>query len=182
MRHAMRSWIRCLLPLLLLAAATPPLLAQQSGDPLSDDEIEQIRENAIRPVERLKLYMKFIDQRIDEIKQLSSDHRVTNRPAQLRSKFEEFTRLCDELQDNLDTYDSAHADIRKALKDLVPDTVKWPDTLNLAGSDPAWDFARKTALAAAQSAGDEAKELQTEQEKYFADHKDERNKNGNGPG
>jgi hypothetical protein len=85
------------------------------------------------------------------------------------------------LQDNLDTFDSAHADIRKGLKDLVPAAAKWPDTLNQASPDRTYDFSRKTALDAAQSTSDEAKELFEGQKKYFAEHKDEANKNGTGP-
>lgn len=178
----MRRWTRCLPALIVVAGFVPHALAQQDRDPLTYDEIEQIRENAVHPADRVKLYMKFIDQRVDDIKQISKDPQLLHRKEQLRGKFDEFTRLCDELQDNLDTYDSAHADIRKALKDLVEDSAKWPDVLNLAGTDSSYDFSRKTALAAAQSASDEAKQMQTEQDKYFDEHKDERNKNGSGPG
>jgi hypothetical protein len=179
----MQRLIRCFLPLVLLAGLAPHLRAQQNRepDPLTDAESEEIRDNAVHPIDRIKLYMKFIDQRIGEIKQLANDPKINNRKGQLRSKLEELTRLCDELQDNLDTYDSAHADLRKALKDLVPASAKWPDVLNLGGADPAYDFSRKTALAAAQSVSDDAKQLQTAQEKYFAEHKDERNRNGSGP-
>jgi hypothetical protein len=180
----MRPCIRFFVALLLAAGLAPHLRAQQNQtpDPLTDTEIEEIRDNAIHPIDRIKLYMKYIDQRIGEIKQLASDSKINNRKPQLRAKLDEFTRLCDELQDNLDTYDAAHADLRKALKDLVPASAKWPDVLNLGSADPTYDFSRKTALAAAQSVIDASKQMQTEQDKYFADHKDERNKNGTGPG
>ncbi|MBT9329474.1 hypothetical protein [Paracidobacterium acidisoli] len=177
----MRRWIHWCLLLLLLAGSAPRLLAQQDQDTLTESEIEQIRENAVHPVDRIKLYMKFIDQRVDDIKKLAADPALTHQKAQLRSKLEEFTRLCDELQDNLDTYDAAHADLRKALKDLAPDSGKWPDVLNRVGTDATYDFSRKTALAASQSVNDEVKQLLAEQDKYFADHKDERGKNGSGP-
>ncbi|MGB0125569.1 MAG: hypothetical protein WBP63_19160, partial [Silvibacterium sp.] len=81
----------------------------------------------------------------------------------------------------LDTFDEAHADIRKALKDLVPASAKWPDILNQASPDRTYDFSRKTALDAAQSTSDDAKKIYEDQKKYFAEHKDEAGKNGTGP-
>ena len=131
---------------------------------------------------RIKLYQKFIEQRIAAIKELGTNPKAEDRKAELRARFEEFTRLSDELQDNLDTFDDAHADIRKALKELVPASAKWPDILKQAAADPTYDFSRKTALDAAESTSDVAKKLLDSQVKYFAEHKDEANKNGTGPG
>jgi TRAP-type C4-dicarboxylate transport system substrate-binding protein len=85
------------------------------------------------------------------------------------------------LQDNLDTYDGQHADIRKALKDLAPQSDKWEAVLNQPAANPTYDFARKTAIEAATSVSDQVKDLQKAQEKYFAEHKDEAGKNGTGP-
>jgi septation ring formation regulator EzrA len=165
---------------LVAAGFAPRLLAQDQNDPLSEDEIQQIRDNKTNPNERIKLYQKFIDQRLDAIRQLSGP-KSDNERAQVRDKLEEFTRLCDELQDNLDTYDEAHADIRKSLKELVADTARWPDALKAAGADPSYDFAHKTALEAAKSAADEVHQLSLEQDVYFDAHKKERHGNGTGP-
>ena len=155
---------------------------QQNRDPLNQSESDQIAELRDQPVPRIKLYQKFIEQRISAIKDLGTNPKAEDRKAQLRARFEEFTRLSDELQDNLDTFDAAHADIRKALKDLVPASAKWPEILKQAAPDPSYDFSRKTALEAAQSTSDQAKELMDSQTKYFAEHKDEAGKNGTGPG
>jgi len=176
----MQRRIACFLLLLVAAGFAPRLLAQDQNDPLSEDEIQQIRDNKTNPNERIKLYQKFIDQRLDAIRQLSGP-KSDNERAQVRDKLEEFTRLCDELQDNLDTYDEAHADIRKSLKDLVTDTARWPDALKAAGADPSYDFADKTALEAAKSAADEVHQLSLEQDVYFDAHKKERHGNGTGP-
>ncbi|HZZ39067.1 MAG TPA: hypothetical protein VFE06_08045 [Acidobacteriaceae bacterium] len=173
--------IACFLIVLLAAGSAVRLHAQDNQDPLSDDEVQAIRDDASHPNDRVKLYMKFIDDRLTAIRQLAGDPDVAHRKAQIRDKLEEFTHLCDELQDNLDTYDSAHADIRKALKELVASTAKWPADLKAAGTDPSYDFSLKTAQEAAQSATEEAKQLSTEQDEYFQTHKDERHKNGNGP-
>jgi hypothetical protein len=166
-------------------AASPPVIAApgpQNRDPLTDAESDQIAELRDQPVARVKLYQKFIEQRIAAIKDLGPNPQAADRKAELRARFEEFTRLSDELQDNLDTFEDAHADIRKALKELVPASAKWPDILKQAADDPAYDFSRKMALDAALSTSDQAKKLLDSQTKYFAEHKDEANKNGTGPG
>jgi hypothetical protein len=154
---------------------------QNNKDPLSEQESDQIAEVRDQPVARIKLYQKYIQQRIDAIKDLGANPKAADLKAQLRARYEEFTRLSDELQDNLDTFDQAHADIRKALKDLVPATEKWPDVLKAAAPDSAYDFSRRTALDAAESTSDTAKKLYDEQLKYFAEHKDQAGKNGTGP-
>ena len=173
--------IACFVIFLLAAGSAVRLCAQDNQDPLTEDEVQAVRDNATHPNDRIKLYMKFIDERLTSIRELAGDPDAAHRKAQIRDKLEEFTHLCDELQDNLETYDSAHADIRKALKDLVASSAKWPAELNAAGNDSSYDFWQKTAQDAAQSASDEAKQLSTEQDEYFQTHKDERHKNGNGP-
>lgn len=178
-----RSITKAIAVVLLLPGLAIALHAQKNRDrdPLNEDEIDQVRELRDQPVPRIKLYQKFIQQRIDEIKEIGPNPKAEDRKAALRAKLEEFTRLSDELQDNLDTFDDAHADIRKALKDLVPASSKWPDILNQTGSDPSYDFSRRTALDAADSINDQAKKLLDSQQKYFTEHKDEANKNGTGP-
>ena len=156
-----------------------PAQAQRNRDPLTDTQAEAVREVADRPVERLKLYLKYVNERADAIRDLSSDSTANNRPAELRGRFEEFTRLADELSDNMDTYAEAHADIRKALKAVLEASGKWPDVLHRPANDTLYEFTRKTALDAARSTTEQAKQLLEEQEKYFAAHKDEAGKNGN---
>lgn len=157
----------------LLAAV--PVLGQSQRDPLNEQEVEQIREYADQPIERVKLYQKYVQQRIDAIKEMVGDTKIQNKQAKLHNLMDEFTRLVDELQDNLDSYDEAHADIRKALKELVPTSEKWPQVLSMPPADQSYDFSRKTALDAAQSLIDQAKKLQTDQDKWFAEHKKDKN-------
>ncbi|HEY0796184.1 MAG TPA: hypothetical protein VGD64_10425 [Acidisarcina sp.] len=157
--------------LLAVSMPTTGLLAQSHRDPLNEDEVDQIREFADRPAERVKLYMKFIQQRIDAVRQMSTDPNVQNKPAKLRNLMEEFTRLADELQDNLDNYEDTHSDVRKPLKDLIAASEKWPEVLRTPPPDRSYDFSRKTALEAAESANQQATKLLEDQTKYFAEHK-----------
>lgn len=161
---------------------TVPLHAQRNRDPLSDQEADQVANLRDRPNDRIKLFQKFLQERIDSIKSIGPDPATDDRKADLRAKYQEFTHITDELQDNLDTFDQAHADIRKSLKDLVPATAKWVAVLNKPTPGGEFDdFSRKTALEAAQSANDEAEKLYKSQKEYFDKHKDERGKNGTGP-
>lgn len=179
----MRRRIAWSLMVLVLTGILPSLHAQQDqNDPLTDDEVQQIRDNKTNPNERIKLYMKFLDERLNELKGLAAGPKGNDWGAQVRDKLEEFTRLSDELQDNLDMYDSAHADIRKSLKDLVADTAKWPGILNSLPANRNYEFYQKTALEAERSASDQVKQLSIEQEAFFDAHKNMRGKNGTGPG
>ena len=145
--------------------------AQDKNDPLTAADVEKLREVADQPIERVKLFMTFIAQRTDAIAEMVGDTRIQNKPPKIRKLLQEYTYLVDELQDNLDNYDETHADIRKALKDLIPASKKWLDTVNKPPPDPVYDFPRKTAADAAQSLVDQATQLQTDQEKFFAEQK-----------
>lgn len=177
----MRRRIVWFLVLFLCAGILPRVFAQDQDDSLSPDEVQQIRDNEIHPNDRIHLYIKFMDQRLDEAKQLTNKAPGADRDAQIRDKLEEFTHLCDEIQDNIDTYNEAHADIRKSLKDMVAASEKWPQNLKALPGGDSLDFSRKTALAAAESAAEEARQLSTEQDAYFDAHRKMRNKNGSGP-
>jgi hypothetical protein len=179
---AMGRRIACFLAVVLVVGIAPRLYAQEDQkDPLMPDEVQQIRENAIHPDERIKLYLKFIDQRLDALRQLIANPDARDRNAQIHDKLDEFVHLCDEIQDNLDTYDSAHADIRKSLKQLVADSARWSPLLQSLPQNRDYEFSQKMALEAAQSAADEAKHLSAEQDVYFDIHKKERHTNGSAP-
>ena len=155
--------------------------AQKPRDPLSNTQVDQVRDLGDHPVDRLKLFLKFVNERAAAIKELTPDSKENNRPAELRARYEEFTRLADELSDNVETYDSDHADIRKALRMIVDSSGKWPAILKAPPPDGTYDFARKTALDAAQSSSEQAQKLLASEETYFAAHKDEAGKNGKAP-
>jgi hypothetical protein len=163
--------IRSGLVVILLAGVARPALTQSKKDPLNDTEVEAVREVADQPIERVRLYMKFIAQRTDAIDEIAGDTRIQDKPAKLHNLLEEYTRLVDELQDNLDSYDETHSDVRKALKELIPATQKWLVTLNKPAPDQSYDFSRKTAVEAGESLNEQAKKLQVDQEKWFAEQK-----------
>ncbi len=166
---------------LLLLLLSLPGYAQKDRDTLSSAQTDQVRELGNRPMERIKLFLKFVNERAAAIKELTPDSTENNHPAELRARYEEFTRLADELSDNVDTYDADHADIRKALRAILESSDKWAPTLEAPVPDRTYDFARKTALDAADATREQAQKLLATEEAYFAQHKDEVGKNGKAP-
>jgi hypothetical protein len=167
----------------LLLSCSPSSLGAQhhDEDPLSETQSDQVRELGNQPNERVKLYLRFVDDRISAIRELAVDAGENHRPYDLRAKYEEFTRLSDELADNIDTYATDHADIRKSLRAVLESCTKWSAALSKPPQNPVYEFARKTALDAAQSTVDDTRKLLAEQDAYFATHKAEAGKNGRAP-
>jgi hypothetical protein len=147
---------------------------QRSRDPLTPNQEEQVRAVADQPNERVKLYITFIEERTDAI------HHAVVRPATqhpgaaIHDNIEDFTRLVDELQDNLDAYDESHSDVRKSLKFLLEHIAKWPSVLDEPPGSPDYDFARKSAMDALDNLKQAATALLKSQEEYFGKHKAEK--------
>lgn len=177
----MRPRLACFFILLLLVSVLLPVHARGQNANLSPNEVQDLRDNAVHPDVRIKLYIKFINQRLDALRQLAADPRGDGQALKIHNKLDEFTHLCDELQDNIDTYNGQHADIRKPLKELVAETAKWPDVIESIPSSSNYDFTQKMAVESAQSANQQAKQLSAEQDVFFDTHKKMRHTNGTGP-
>ncbi len=149
---------------ILLAAV--PLVAQSRKDPLTEQQVEEVREAGLDPLGRIKLFVGYVDQRSQEIHAAQK-----NKNLRIHDLYDEFTRLSDELQDNMDNYDQQHADLRKELKIIVDKTTEWTTVLNEPPASSQYDFVRKTALDANQSAHDTAVTMLADEEKYFAEKK-----------
>jgi hypothetical protein len=110
---------------LALLVLTPPLPAQDR-DPLSDVEVEQLREATDNPEKRFKLLMDFIRVRMAAIEQLRSDPKLAaTRGKDIHKLLEDFNTLTEELEDNLDMYRRRRSDMRKPLKLLVEAYSEW---------------------------------------------------------
>jgi hypothetical protein len=156
----------------MLLAATPSF-AQAKKDPLTDQQIEDVREAGDKPLERIKLFVGYVDERAKEIHSINADPIAQNKDLRLHNLMEEFTRLSDELQDNMDNFDQQHADLRKVLKEIIDKTGEWTTVLNEPKPSAQYDFVRKTALDANQSAHDAAIQMLADEAKYFAEKKKE---------
>ena len=65
--------LRCSAAILICLLCTAPLRAQQEKrEPLTETQIEQIREAGDEPDERVKLYTQFLNEHADVIKGLTN--------------------------------------------------------------------------------------------------------------
>ncbi len=157
-----------------LFAAAPALPQKEKREPLSESQIEEIREAGIDPNQRITLYTKFLDQRAETIKGLTSRASSEARARRLDGELQDFTELMDELGSNLDVYSERKADIRKALKSLTEASKRWLGMLHALVGEPSFDLARKEAIESAQDLSDDSTRMENEQTAYFNLHKDER--------
>jgi hypothetical protein len=171
----------CRLPrlsqLILIAAfcslAHPMPAQKDKPEPLTEAQIEQIREAGLYPDDRVILYTKFLNEDADSIKSLTNRSKSDARSHRLDVELQNFTALMDELGSNLDTYADRHADIRKSLKPLSESADRWLGILRTLSGEPSFDLARKEAIESGDDLASQAKRLLTEQAEYFKLHKDE---------
>ena len=168
------SPIRCFASILVCLFCAVPLHAQlQKREPLTEAQIEKIREAGIDPDERVKLYTQFLDEHANAIKGLTNRAKSAARGRRLDDELQDFTALMDEFGSNLDLYSDRHADIRMSLKPLPDATQRWLSILRALAGEPAFDLARKEAIESGEELADQATRLVREQTEYFNLHKDE---------
>lgn len=169
-RHRFQPIFAC-----ALFALTIPLLAQkEQRQPLTEAQIDQIREAGIYPDDRVKLYTKFLDERVDTIKGLTPRGHSSARTKRIDNELQDLTALMDELGSNLDQYGERKADLRKSLKPLTESTQHWLEVLSALPSEPGFDLSRKEAIDSGKDLADQANQLFKEQIDYFNAHKDEK--------
>ena len=157
--------------------------AQHKRDPLTEPEVDQLRETAQEPDKRLKLMVKFARARMLAIDQLRSDPKLAQgRGEKIHELLEDFMNLVDEIDDNVDNYSGKQSDIRKSLKELVEaDTdfqLKLRTLKDAAKSDPKvadevkdYEFVLDNTLEAVNQSVDNARKTLDEQNEEFAKKK-----------
>ncbi len=160
------------LALLCLVAilASPLAPALQRESPLSEGEVEQLREAAYVPSDRIGVFIKLLDTRSKTIQDLIAKPRRPGREDDLHDLFEQFNSVADELNDNLDDYGPRHRDIRKQLPKLIEATDRWSTALRSAPDSESYNLARKLALESIRDVRQESTRLVEEQRTYFAAH------------
>lgn len=161
-------WL-CLLLFMTTTAAT----AQKAGDEsLSEGEVEQLREAAYVPSDRLMVFVKLLDTRTTAITTLLAKPRRPGREDDLHDLLEQFTAIADELNDNLDDYGPRHRDLRKQLPKLLEATDRWSTALKSPPENDNYNVSRRLALEAVRDVREETTRLIEEQRTYFAAHPD----------
>jgi septal ring factor EnvC (AmiA/AmiB activator) len=174
MRKTIRPSLCLGLALLLGCSAS----ANRRRDPLNQQEIDQLRDTAQEPDQRLKLYVKFARSRLDTIEQVRSDPKATDRAQQTHDRLQDFVDVYDELNDNVDAFTDRKSDLRKALKAVIDADTEFQARLRAlkssANAIPAetqkYDFLLNSALDTVDASAQDHRQLLAEQEEA-AKHK-----------
>jgi hypothetical protein len=172
----MRAFRRVVSVCMLLCA--PFLMAQRRRDPLTQPEIDKIRDSSWEPKQRLPLYVEFARARLVKLEQVRSDPKTTDRAKQTHDLLDAFQLLYDELNDNIDTYIDRRDDIRKPLKIILDADTEFQAKLralkDAADVPPAeaqqYEFVLTNAIETVDSATADHRKLLEDQEEA-AKHK-----------
>lgn len=117
---------RCL-ALFVAALCAGTWLAGQvhKRDPLTEKEVDEMRDTADYPDKRLEVMIKFARVRMAAIEQLRAGKGVKDRPQQIHDLLQDFSELVDEIDDNIDMYSSHQTDMRRGLKLLLEADSEW---------------------------------------------------------
>jgi hypothetical protein len=146
--------------------------AQRHRDPLTQAEIDQIRDVSWEPRERLALYVSFARSRLVKLEQMRNDPKTKDRAQQTHDMLDGFLLLYDELNDNLDTYVDRRDDIRKPLKLVIDADTEFQAKLralkDAADVPPAeanqYEFVLTNALDTLDTSAEDHKKLLADQE------------------
>jgi predicted nucleic acid-binding Zn-ribbon protein len=161
--------------LVLLACLSTSVAAQRRADPLTQPEIDQLRDTAVEPEQRMKLYVQFARARLVSLERMRSDPKATDRARQTHHMLEGFLAVYDELNDNLDNFEERKADLRKALKAVIEGDTEFQAKLRAlqddarASSEEATEyrFLLSNAIESVDSNAEDHRKLLAEQEEAW---------------
>lgn len=159
----------------------------QKRDPLTDAEADQLRQVAMEPQKRLKLFIKFTEARLDAIDQSRSDPKeAQGRGRKIHDLLQDFASLIDEINDNLDQYQARALDkdqlkdLHKGAKEVVSAEERFRARLRTLqhqiDTDPQTKIESKDYAFALQDAEDALKSSLEMAQEYSKENKDEKNK------
>jgi hypothetical protein len=162
----------------LLAVAVVAASAQRRRDPLTQPEIDQIRDASWEPQQRLSLYVAFARARLVKLEQMRSDPKTKDRPRQTHDMLDDFLLIYDELNDNLDTYVDRKDDIRKPMKVVIEADTEFQAKLRAlkdaadvsAEEAKQYEFVLTNAIDAVDTSAEDHHKLLVDQEEA-AKHK-----------
>lgn len=146
--------------------------AQRHRDPLTQAEINQVRDTSWEPKLRLPLYVEFARSRMVKLEEMRTDPKTKDRGRQTHDLLDDFQLLYDELNDNIETYVDRHDDIRKPLKAIIDADTEFQSKLralkDAAGVTSAeaqqYEFVLTNAIETVDSSVDDHRKLLSDQE------------------
>jgi hypothetical protein len=165
---------RFLAGVLAVSLLAPAAWAQgKVRDPLTDAEVDQMREAADFPNKRLELLVKFARERVFEIESAQSESKTKT----IHDTLQDFIAILDEIEDNIDMYGAHNADMRKGLKLVIEADSEWQLKLRQIKEKSPKDQLEQFSFVlinATDTVGDSAKtarETLAEQNKLAAEKK-----------
>ncbi len=155
--------------LILLAIG---LNAQRRRDPLSDVEVNQLRDAAQDAPTRLKLFVDFARDRGTKVAQANGDAKLKDRAGQVHDRLQDFLDVYDELNDNLDNFEKRGEDLRKPLGPVIAADSEFLVTLRAVkqsaeanpGEARQYEFLLTNTLETLQSSAQDHREMLAEQQ------------------
>jgi uncharacterized protein YukE len=172
---------RCWMLLPLLVALVLPAFAGRR-DPLTDKEVDEMREVAQLGDKRLQLLVTFARSRLAAVYQIHGDPKmVEGRGQRTHDMLEDFAAIIEELDRNIDQYANQKQDIRKQLRDVIEADAQFQMQLRALKEEetqPQWakeaeeyKFVLEDALDSLQENADNARETLEEQNQLAKDKK-----------
>ncbi|HET9742079.1 MAG TPA: hypothetical protein VFQ00_04955 [Terriglobales bacterium] len=177
---------RCLILTACVITIAAPLWSQANQrDPLNDKEVDQLRETAVEPEKRLKLYVQFTRERMDNVEKLRNDPKAPpDRGTKIHDLLEDVASLVDEIDDNVENYDERSADLRKPLKEVIQMDSEFQTKLQqmkAQADDPKnsaqsaeYQFALDDAIDSVNSSAGSSRKLLAEQNVKFEKKKEKK--------
>jgi len=156
----------------LLLATCLLARAQHQSDPLTAAEIDQLRDAALEPEQRLKLYVEFARARLVSLEQMRADPKTTDRAHKTHALLEDFLTIYDELNDNIDNFVARKDDLRKPLKLIIEGDTDFQAKLRALrdsvsakpGEAKEYEFTLSNAIETVDNAVVDHRQLLTDQE------------------
>jgi hypothetical protein len=159
--------------LLLLGLSGAVAHAQdETNGAMSQAEIESLRDASYLPMEKIKAFETMLDDREHQIDALLKTRRGPSFGLDMHDAMEQIGAIADELNDNLDDFNSKHRDVRKVLPKLIQATDRWATSLRAAGEDDRYNVVRRIALNTLKDTRAIAEEMETSEDAYFRAHPD----------
>jgi archaellum component FlaC len=158
--------------LLALAPVATRVHAQAPEGVLSEGEVESLRDASYIPTDRIAAYVKILNNREQRINELMSRKLHPGFAQDMHDVLDQFGAISDELNDNLNEFDTKHRDVRKSLPKLVSEVERWSTALRTVPDDEQYRVVRKIALDSLKDMHDAATEMESTQQAYFIAHPD----------
>jgi hypothetical protein len=162
---------RLWLGLVLLLTCAGSVRAQNDTDgPFSQAEIEQLRDSAPVPMDRMRVFESILTSREKEIAELVAKPHRPGYAEDMHDELEQFGRIIDEFNDNLDEYSKNRRDVRKELPRLLKESERWGTVLRSPPEDEGYSIVKKIALDNLKDMQDLVAAMQTDLGAYFKAH------------